>query len=63
MNNLGKRNLFNRFISFICITIMISSILIIAIASSYTVLIEDDYWHGNDVGAFHVGFWNYLIAS
>lgn len=35
----------------------------IANASAYTILGADDYVHGNGVGAFGVGFFEYLKAS
>lgn len=33
-----------------CVCVMSFSVLTIIGASSYTVLVEDDYWHGYDVG-------------
>ena len=32
-------------------------------AASFSVLVADDYSHGNGVGVFHVSFWEYLKAS
>lgn len=63
MNKNRKINIFKLAAAFICIFVMVFSIFTIVRASSYSVLIDDDFWHGYDVGAFHVGFLNYVIAS
>lgn len=58
-----KRNILKFLISCVCVLVIAFSIATIAKAASYSVLIEDDYWHGYDVGAFHVNFWDYIAAS
>ena len=63
MKKYERMNVFKLIAFLICTFIMIFSIYTIARASSYSVLIDDDFWHGYDVGAFHVGFINYVIAS
>lgn len=50
--NRGKKDFFRWMISSGCILIMLFSILTIVRASAYSVLVEDDYWHGYDVGVF-----------
>lgn len=50
MKTLNKSNIFKYLVFSVCIFILLFSIFTIAKASSYSVLIEDDYWHGNDVG-------------
>ncbi len=51
-------------------TIMIISVIALAFmigtmvyATSFSVLVNDDFSHGVGVGAFHVPFWEYVIAS
>ena len=61
--NLIKRNWLKWLMLLGCVSIMLFSIFTIITASSYTVLVEDDYWHGYDVGVFGGGFWNYIVAS
>ncbi|GFI02693.1 hypothetical protein IMSAGC005_01524 [Lachnospiraceae bacterium] len=53
--NRGKKDFFRWMISSGCILIMLFSILTIVRASAYSVLVEDDYWHGYDVGVFGGG--------
>lgn len=60
--NREKKDFFRWMISSGCILIMLFSILTIVRASAYSVLVEDDYWHGYDVGVFGGG-WSYFIAS
>lgn len=63
MNKFSKTKLFKLAISFICIFIILFSVLTITKVASYSILADDDFWHAHDVGAFHVGFINYFIAS
>ncbi len=53
--NREKKDFFRWMISSGCILIMLFSILTIVRASAYSVLVEDDYWHGYDVGVFGGG--------
>ena len=47
----------------ICIILLGWMIMTMVKASSYSVLVADDFSHGNAVGVFHTSFWNYLVAS
>ena len=47
----------------ICIILLGWMIMTMVKASSYSVLVADDFSHGNTVGVFHTSFWNYLVAS
>lgn len=63
MNKFSKINLFKLAAAFTCIFIILFSVFTIVKASSYSVLADDDFWHGYDVGVFHTGFMSYFIAS
>lgn len=63
MNKFSKINLFKLAAAFTCIFIILFSVFTIIKASSYSVLADDDFWHGYDVGVFHTGFMSYFIAS
>ena len=53
--NRGKMDFFWWMISSGCILLMVFSILTFVWASAYSVLVEDDSWHGYDVGVFGGG--------
>lgn len=50
-------------IAAICLFVLLFSVFQITRNASYSVLVDDDFWHGYDVGVFHAGFFSYLGAS
>lgn len=50
-------------IAAICLFVLLFSVFQITGNASYSVLVDDDFWHGYDVGVFHAGFFSYLAAS
>lgn len=50
-------------IAAICLFVLLFSVFQITRNASYSVLVDDDFWHGHDVGVFHAGFFSYLAAS
>ena len=52
-----------KIISIVAILSILYMVITMVHAASYSVLVADDFSHGNGVGAFHVPFVEYLKAS
>lgn len=52
-----------RIIYIMSILALIYMIFNMVYAASYSVLVGDDFWHGVEIGKFHVPFGEYVIAS
>lgn len=62
MKSFSKKDFWQWLIVAACFFVILFSIFTVVKASAYSVLVEDDFWHGNDVGVFGGGV-NYVIAS
>ena len=55
MKSFSKKDFWQWLIVAACFFVILFSIFTVVKASAYSVLVEDDFWHGNDVGVFGGG--------